>query len=339
MRPVFLPSLVHELTGDPGLWIDVFDENRALLLDLGDLGPVSTRKLMRVERAIATHTHMDHFVGFDRLLRLVLGRDRELVVTGPPGFLGHLQGKIDAYAWNLIEDYPVTIVGEEVDGEVIRSVAWSGENGMRGEPLPDRRFDGTLHAERMFTIHAAQLDHGIPVLGVSLRETEHIAVNKDRLTRNGLAPGPWLRELKQAVRRCRPGDEEVEAEGVDGARRRFRIDDIAPEILIRSPGQRITYVTDFGNTPANLEKVIDLARDSDVLVCEASFLDEDRDLARQRHHLTARQAGELARAAGARRLAPFHFSPRYKGREQELLREAEEAFGGPVLVLSRVNGG
>ena len=38
MRTVFLPSLLNGLTGDPGLWVDLMDEGRSVLLDLGDLG-------------------------------------------------------------------------------------------------------------------------------------------------------------------------------------------------------------------------------------------------------------------------------------------------------------
>ena len=64
-------------------------------------------------------------------------------------------------------------------------------------------------------------------------------------------------------------------------------------------------------------------------------VNEDAALAEERSHLTARQAGELARQAGARKLAPFHFSPRYTGREEELLAEAEQAFGGPIVRLPR----
>ena len=60
---------------------------------------------------------------------------------------------------------------------------------------------------------------------------------------------------------------------------------------------------------------------------------EDERLARERNHLTARQAGELARAAGVGKLAPFHFSARYEGRHEELLQEAADAFGGPVVML------
>jgi ribonuclease Z len=220
-----------------------------------------------------------------------------------------------------------------VDGDTIRSFRYSGPGGMEPEPLPPRRFAGTLHAERLFSVHGAILDHGIPVLGVALREVEHVSVNRDRLTRLGLAPGPWLRDLKQAVRRSDPMDVEIRARLASGGEQAFPRGDLAREIILRGRGQRIAYLTDLRGTPENLERAIALARDVDLLVCEAAFLHEDEALARERFHLTARQAGELARAAGAARLAPFHLSPRYLGREQEILDEAARAFGGPVLVL------
>jgi ribonuclease Z len=335
MRTIFHPYLCNGLSGDPGLWIDLIDEGRSVLLDLGDLRPVPSRKLLRVERVVVTHTHMDHFIGFDHLLRLVLGREKELVVSGPTGFLTSVEGKLSAYTWNLIEEYPVRLVVEEVDGDTVRSMLYTGAARMRPQPQPARPFDGTLHAERLYTIHVETLDHGVPVLGVALRETEHISVNKDRLVRLGLRPGPWLRDLKQAARRCQSGDAEILAQTADGTFQAFRRGELIDEILIRSPGQRIAYVTDLRYTPDNVEKVLQLARDVDLLVCEAAFLHEDEPLARERHHLTARQAGEIARAAGARRLAPFHFSPRYQGRERELLAEAADAFGDRVLSLIR----
>lgn len=53
----------------------------------------------------------------------------------------------------------------------------------------------------------------------------------------------------------------------------------------------------------------------------------DRARAAERYHLTARQAGALARMAGARRVIPFHFSPRYGGDAKALNDEVLEAFG------------
>jgi ribonuclease Z len=76
----------------------------------------------------------------------------------------------------------------------------------------------------------------------------------------------------------------------------------------------------------NVEKAIALARDADRLFIEAPFLEVDVDFAARSRHLTARQAGDIARCAHVARLIPFHFSARYRERENELLCEAETAF-------------
>lgn len=333
MRTLFQPALVDDVTGDPGVWIDLIDEGRSVLLDCGDLRRVATRKLLRVDHVVVSHTHMDHFVGFDHLLRLALRRERELSITGPPGFLRAVEGRIGAYTWNLIEDYPVRLRVQEMDGDVVRSVEFSADTGMRPVPLADRRTQGTVHAERLFTVDAALLDHGVPVLGVALREVEHLGVDRPALERLGLVPGPWLREFKDSVRRREPNDVPVRADGRDGSSREILRGELVEKIIRRGPGQHVAYVTDVGRSIENDEKVVSLARGADLLICETAFLHSDVALARARYHLTARDAGELARAAGAQRLAPFHVSPRYQAREDELFREASEAFGGPVLRL------
>ncbi|HXE97212.1 MAG TPA: MBL fold metallo-hydrolase, partial [Dongiaceae bacterium] len=73
--------------------------------------------------------------------------------------------------------------------------------------------------------------------------------------------------------------------------------------------------------PANAARIVALARDADYLFIEATFLEEDRERIGERYHLTARQAGLLAREAGVARAIPFHFSPRYQGLEDKLREE------------------
>jgi ribonuclease Z len=227
----------------------------------------------------------------------------------------------------------VRLIVEEIDGAVVRRALFAGAARLAAEPLDARPFEGVVQTHRAFTVHADLFDHGIPVLGVAIRETERLSVNKDRLERIGLVPGPWLAELKQHVRRCAPASTPLAAAAADGTTRTFEAGDLAAELLARTPGQRLVYLTDLRHTAENRARALRLAEGVDLLICETTFLDEDRALAAERGHLTARQAGTLAREAGARRLAPFHFSPRYQGREQALIDEAARAFGGPVIAL------
>src|SRR5258706_13168793 len=87
MRRLSEPRLVNDAFGDPGLYVDFHDERRALLFDLGDITVLPPRKLMRLSHVFVTHTHMDHFSGFDHLLRVVLGRKAAIALFVGPGFM------------------------------------------------------------------------------------------------------------------------------------------------------------------------------------------------------------------------------------------------------------
>jgi ribonuclease Z len=332
VRVMFNPELVNEPFGDPGLLVDFNLEHRALLFDLGELGGLPPKKLLRVSDVFVSHTHMDHFVGFDHLLRLCLGRPTSIRLYGPPGFGAQVAHKLGAYTWNLVENYPGDFFVDawEVapDGQ---GTGWRMRcrQRFRPEPLPPARFeDGVLRDEPAFRVRAAVLDHGIPCLAFAVEEKVHVNVWKSRLAELGLAIGPWLKTLKDAVLRGEADETEVVATRADGSSQMLALGFLKGAMLQLVPGEKICYVTDVGFTPGNVERIAGLAADASQLFIECTFLDEDAAQAAAKRHLTARQAGEIARIARARRVIPFHFSPRYSEREADLRAEVAAAFAG-----------
>lgn len=331
MRPRFNSRLVNGPLGDPVLYCSFIFENRAILFDLGDLSRLSPRELLRISHVFVSHTHMDHFCGFDAMLRVLLGRGKTLSVFGPPGFHANVRGKLSGYNWNLIHTYknPLTLMITEVHSDHLNQQELSSQNRFQ-TPLRKFRkpFDGRLVVEPSLEIRSVLLDHGTPCLGFALREHFHVNIMKTRLDDLGLPTGPWLQTLKQYVFEGAPPGKKIAVPlSSYGDRKRFlTIGELMEKVIRISPGQSIAYITDVGFTPANVEDIAFLAAKVDHLFIEAAFLNLDQQTAAAKHHLTAAQAGHIAALADAQALTVFHFSPRYELRGQELAAEAETAF-------------
>src|SRR5262249_48445692 len=137
----------------------------------------------------------------------------------------------------------------------------------------------------------------------------------------GLSIGPWLRAFKEATLRGAPDDTQIEVAWRDRTSDNaasLPLGLLKKEIMKITAGRKIAYVVDCSFTDANVEKIVRLAKNSDILFIEATFLEADAALAKARHHLTARQAGTIARLSEVKRFVTFHHSPRYKGNAQSL---------------------
>jgi ribonuclease Z len=330
MRPSFLPRLVNELLGDPGLFIPFLHQKRAIIFDLGDIHSLSAGDILKISHVFVTHTHMDHFIGFDRLLRLFLGRDQDLFLYGPQGFIKNVEGKLAGYSWNLVQNYSnhLALHVTEVRSDHLTTRDYICQRGF----LPDAKaakhpFDGLIHEEPTLSVFTRVLDHGLPCLGFAVKERFHVNVMKAGIARLGLEIGPWIKEFKQALFDHQNPDSEFEVpSGKKQVQKTFVLKDLAEQIARITPGQKISYITDVAYSESNVEKIVELVKDSDHLFIEASFLEKDKDIAGKKCHLTARQAGLIAGKAKVQRVTPFHFSPRYQGQELILEKEVMEAY-------------
>ncbi len=335
MRPIIHPFLINDPFGDPGVYVEFLYEKRALLFDLGDLHRLPPRKLLRISHVFVSHMHLDHFCGFDQLLRVCLGRDKNLHILGPQGLIRQVEHKLAAYTWNLVQNYATdfTLTVAELHPEgILRSGVFRCRRGFQLEDLRSCEVSaGILLDDHHYRVRAMILDHGTACLAFALEEKNHVNIWKNRVEAMGFRVGPWLRELKAAILRDEPDDRlfRVWWHSDDGLREKWLpLGPLKSEIAEILPGQKIAYVTDARYSSNNRLKIVELAAEADTLFIETPFLDQDAEIAARKNHLTAAQAGSLARSAKVRRLVPFHFSPRYGGDAEGLLAEADQAFRG-----------
>ena len=303
------------------------------MFDLGDLVMLSPRELLKVSHVFVTHTHMDHFIGFDTLLRILLGRNKTLHLFGPPDFHRHVEGKLAGYTWNLVNEFEneFTLEVNEVHPDIILKKTYACQerflNKAAAASIP---FSGELLKEPSFSVQCLLLNHRTPCLGLSLKENFSINIIKEKLKELGLPVGPWLNRFKSAIyqREDFGGDFLVtwKEKGEVTHEKRFLLGDLAEKIARITPGQKIAYITDVVADPENCRQIIELAQGADLLFIEAPFLDKEKETAWKTYHLTAREAGKLAKKAGVKDFRLFHFSPRYKGHAEELEKEAKQAW-------------
>ncbi|MDF0667973.1 MAG: hypothetical protein P0119_18170 [Nitrospira sp.] len=337
MNPSFSSYLVNDVFGDPGMYVEIRWSKRALIFDLGHNDNLGPTRLLRAGEIFISHTHMDHFIGFDTVLRVGLGRGKTLRLFGPPGLIDNIHGKLRGYTWNLVDGYPLTIEVREFHEQEIRRTVFRASDGFQPSqqgvsPTPQR--DGPLFTvleDPMFTVKAVTLNHRIPSFAYSLEEQFHINVNRQKLHEAGLRVGAWLKDVKQHIWQGKSDDFHFTVALYDEHRREeqeFMLGEVKDRFLTISRGQKIAYVVDARYDEENEAKIVALAHGADIFYCESPYLDCDAEKARGRYHLTARQAGFMARRAQVRDLVVFHFSPRYTGQGEALEREAMEAFHG-----------
>jgi len=325
----FSTSLVNGVLGDPLLHLRLRHQRRSLLFDLGEGSRLPARIAHQVSEVFISHAHIDHISGFLWLLRSRIGETGLCRVFGPPRLAEQIEGLMRGICWDRIADRGPVFEVSELDGD--RLACYRIQAGRPGRlALGERRaVDGLLHQEAAFRVRACTLDHGTPVLAYALEPSPEIKVRKERLEARRLAPGPWLRNLKEHIAaRCMADDIRLP----DG--NRDRVGSLAADLVLVRPGQKLTYATDFADTPANRRRATALAAGSQVFFCESTFVQADEAQARRTGHLTTRACAEIASAAGVRYLIPFHFSRRYEHRLRDVYEEIASAC--PQVVIPRL---
>jgi ribonuclease Z len=324
MRPSFLTRLVNGPLFDPVVFVRLLNQKTALLFDCGHLEGISNREILSVESLCISHPHMDHFMGFDQVLRVILHRDRPLHVYGPEGIMDKIISKLGSYTWNLTDGYLFEVIIHEVrDHEIITSKARACDAFRPSMPVQTRRQGTTIASHTFYSVDALVLDHNVPCLGYIVKEPFHLNIKAARIAELGYTTGPWLGMLKQQILAGRM-DGLIDVSAITGTVK-IRVQDLYDDLVVISAGQTIAYITDIRASDENLKCIVENVHDVDILYIEAYYLAERLHEARQKAHLTAQETGLIARLIRAKKIVPMHVSPRYHHRMDEIMAELEAA--------------
>jgi ribonuclease Z len=171
--------------------------------------------------------------------------------------------------------------------------------------------DGKIIDEKDFYIETYKMQHFTPCLAYRFVEKDTRKINKGFLKKIGLKPGPLVGKLQQ---------------GKDIIYKNRKIK--AKQATKLKKGRKVAFIID---TLFN-KNCFKVAKDADVLISESTFLaSEHSDKAKDRAHLTAKQAATIAKKSGVKRLILTHISQRYAKNPKKVLIEAKKTFKNSVI--------
>lgn len=247
-------------------------------------------------------------IGFKRLNRILITHGHLDHILGLAGLLSTFM------RWETIDQ--MEIIGGKASLERIYDLLYGVVLRGAQPPMPITLkaiepgifFDADDFSIRAFPVHHRSPD----CLGYLFEEKSRRPFLPEKAEALGIPQGPWRRDLVAGQSVTLPDGRVIEPEMVLGDVRH---------------GTRLAYVGDVGD----ISNLVEVVRDVDALVIEATYLEEERDMAQAFAHLTAKSAAELAKKAGVKRLILNHVSRRY--RDKDIVQEAQSVF--PDTVVAR----
>lgn len=301
-------------TEDICIHLSVDNHPLQYLCECGSASLLSKKDCLSLGAIFISHTHIDHFVNFDTVLRHQLGSGMRVVVCGPKGIAQQLQAKLRAYNWNLIaEDELQYEVREILSPARIKVYTLSPS---KWNLQVQKEINGPiLYQNEAIEVRFTLLDHGTTSVAYSFKEPDTLNFQQ---AESPFKPGSWIKAAKMALLAQTP-EVLINIEGQE-----WQAGDLFRYFQLKK-GYHLGIVMDHAASADNHRKILNTFQGADEVYIETYYLNQDRELALQNRHSYATASAEIMRKAGVKKAIPVHFSRRYKEEEIAIIQEEFKA--------------
>ena len=306
---MFTSTIKSEWNEDICILIQVQNHSYNYICECGEAKALSVKECMDTNAIFISHTHIDHFVNFDTILRHQIGIGRKVTICGPKGIINQIQHRIKSYQWNLISENAVTYEVREILTET------SYKKAILKPPYWEKEAEATVNSEVIFTekdfnVFTTILDHKTASVAYLFKGNDKIKIKLPK----DLKGGKWVNDLKLAYQNNAP--ETI----INITSNTFKAKDLFKHIYIEK-GKSIGVIMDHAATKDNHEKIRATFLGCDDLFIESSYKDEDKEFAVKNHHSYASKSGEIAAKCQIKVATPVHFSRKYNEEEVTQVKE------------------
>ena len=270
-------------------------------------------KLNKPLKILISHFHGDHIIGLPGLLFRfgLISRTAPLTIFGPRNLFLYLF--VHRKVLGLKANYPLRIVEIDNDNKKLIIFETLDSDIPSEEKLLE---DNVIFESDKYTLKYTEVDHSVLTFAYSFVEKPRYGKFKpERANELGIPESRLWKKLQEG--------EIIEFEG-------RKIDPLKEGIV--GPKRRGRKVTYSGDT-VPCENLIELGKNSDVLIHESTFSKELSDIALEKKHSTSVDAAIDAKKMGAKQLILTHISSRYQEDAVKLLEEAKEIFPNTLLAI------
>jgi len=286
------------------------------ICECGEASGLTVKECQNTNAIFISHTHIDHFVNFDTILRHQIGIKRRIIICGPENIINHIQSRLRSYCWNLIEEDSIIYEIREIrrDGTVIRAEL--------KPPLWERvelenMENSYIYKNELFQVEFTILDHKTDSIAYLFRGRNTTKID---IQKSDFKGGKWVRELKNAFEK---NDLEAIIE-IDN--HKFKAKELFHLMEVKY-GEKLGVIMDHAASKDNHKKIIETFKDADQVFIESFYKEEDQEFAASNFHSYSLESGRIMKICNVKEAIPVHFSRKYNDNEvDQLIDEFNLAF-------------